>query len=339
MTTYFSKETAPFPLKVGLIGTGYAAKLRAEAFQADSRSRLVAVVGHDLERTAAFSQTYEAEALDHWPALLDRADINLVVISTVNRDHGAIARAALEAGRHVVVEYPLALDVAEAEALIALAKTQNKLLHVEHIELLGGLHQALVKSLPQVGSVFYARYATINPQHPAPQKWTYQPELFGFPFSGATSRIHRLTDLFGAVASVSCQARYWKQPEADPNSEYYQACLCTAHLNFANGVLAEVTYGKGETLWQPARTFEVQGTQGALVFDGDRGTLIQADGEHVVEVGGRRGLFAKDTANVLDHLYKGTPLYVVPEASLYALKVAEAARRSAETGQVVVVSA
>lgn len=336
MTTHFSRETAPFPLKVGLVGTGYAAKLRAEALQADSRSQLVAVVGHDFDRTATFSQTYQAEASTNWSALLDRADIDLVVISTVNRDHGAIARAALEAGKHVVVEYPLALDVAEAEALITLAKTQNKLLHVEHIELLGGLHQALVKSLPQVGSVFYARYTTINPQHPAPQKWTYQPELFGFPFSGATSRIHRLTDLFGEVASVSCQARYWKQPEAE-DLGYYQACLCTAHLNFTNGVLAEVTYGKGETLWQPARTFEVQGTQGALVFDGDRGTLIQADGEHVVEVGGRRGLFAKDTANVLDHLYKGTPLYVAPAASLYALKVAEAARRSAETGQVVVV--
>ncbi|MBW4487583.1 MAG: Gfo/Idh/MocA family oxidoreductase [Trichocoleus desertorum ATA4-8-CV12] len=337
MTTYFSKETAPFPLKVGLVGTGYAAKLRAEAFQADSRSQLVSVAGHDLERTTTFSQTYQAEALDNWQALLDRSEIDLVVICTVNRDHGAIARAALEAGKHVVVEYPLALDVAEATALIALAKTQNKLLHVEHIELLGGLHQALVKSLLQIGSVFYARYTTINPQHPAPQKWTYQSELFGFPFSGATSRIHRLTDLFGEVASVSCQARYWSHPETAQQPGFYQACLCTAHLNFASGVLAEVTYGKGETLWQSARTFEVQGTQGALVFDGDRGTLIQADGEQVVEVGGRRGLFAKDTANVLDHLYKGTPLYVSPEASLYALKVADAARRSAETGQVVAV--
>jgi biliverdin reductase len=338
VTTHFSKETVPFPLKVGLVGTGYAAKLRAEAFQADSRSQLVAVVGHDLERAMAFSQTYQAEALENWQALLDRSEIDLVVICTVNRDHAAIARAALEAGKHVVVEYPLALDVGEATALIALAKTQTKLLHVEHIELLGGLHQALVKSLSQIGSVFYARYTTINPQHPAPQKWTYQPELFGFPFSGATSRIHRLTDLFGVVATVSCQARYWRQPEADQESGFYQACLCTAHLNFASGVLAEVTYGKGETLWQVARTFEVQGTQGALVFDGDRGTLIQADGEQMVEVGGRRGLFAKDTANVLDHLYKGTPLYVSPEASLYALKVADAARRSAETGQVVAVS-
>ena len=207
MTPYLQKDQTSFPLKVGLVGTGYAAKLRAEAIQADSRSQLVAVVGHDLARTTTFCETYEAEALTSWQALLDHDQIDLVVIATVNRDHGAIAQAALQAGKHVVVEYPLSLDVAEAEALMALAKAQGKLLHVEHIELLGGLHQALVKSLPQIGAVFYARYATINPQRPAPQKWTYQPELFGFPFMGATSRIHRLTDLIGKVATVSCQAR------------------------------------------------------------------------------------------------------------------------------------
>jgi biliverdin reductase len=41
---------------------------------------------------------------------------------------------------------------------------------------------------------------------------------------------------------------------------------------------------------------------------------------------------------VLDHLFDGTPLYVTPEESLYTLKVADAARRSAETGLTVVVN-
>ena len=53
------------------------------------------------------------------------------------------------------------------------------------------------------------------------------------------------------------------------------------------------------------------------------------------EIGSRRGLFAKDTAMVLDHLTNGTPLYVTPEASLYTLKVADAAKQSAETGDAV----
>lgn len=316
------------PVRVGLIGTGYAAKLRAETLQADGRSRLVAVAGHRPEQTEAFSQTYQGSAAVSWRKLLEREDLDLVIVSNVNRDHGAIARAALENGKHVVVEYPLSLEVSEAEGAIAAAEQQQKLLHVEHIELLGGLHQALKQSLPAVGKVFYVRYVTINPQRPAPRKWTYQHSLFGFPFAGAVSRLHRFTDLFGKVASVSCQTQFW---ETEP--DFYKACLCKGQLRFANGVLAEVVYGKGETFWQSDNTLTVYGEEGTLIFTPEKGQLIQGDSTQMIEVASRRGLFAKDTAMVLDRLLEGRPLYVTTEASLYALKVADALRRSAEMGQ------
>jgi len=106
-------------------------------------------------------------------------------------------------------------------------------------------------------------------------------------------------------------------------------------LRFKSGLLAEVTYGKGEALWQAIRTFEVQGETGALIFEGEQGTLIRAEGTEAIAIGGRRGLFAKDTAMVLDHLTIGTPLYVTPEASLYTLKVADAASKSAATGNAI----
>jgi biliverdin reductase len=314
-----------------LVGTGYAAKLRAETLQTDARSTLVAVVGHQQEKTAAFAHTYQAEAVASWQQLLERADLDLVIVSTINRDHGAIARAALQTGKHVVVEYPLCLDAVEGEELIALAQAQGKLLHVEHIELLGGLHQALKQSLLAIGNVFHARYSTINPQRPAPRRWTYQPDLFGFPLSAALSRLHRFTDLFGSVATVSCQTRFW-----GTDSQFYKACLCKAQLSFTSGLLAEVTYGKGETLWQEERKFEVYGERGGLIFDRDRGVLVQAEETTPIEVGTRRGLFALDTGMVLEHLLEGTPLYVTTAASLYTLKVADAARRAAETGQTVI---
>ena len=328
-----SRFSATRPVKVGIVGTGYAAKLRAETLKKDARTHLVAVVGHAPEKTEAFSQTYQAQALGSWEQLVERSDLDLVIVSTINRDHGAIARAALETGKHVVVEYPLSLDVTEAEELIALAQAQSKLLHVEHIELLGGLHQALKQSLGAIGTVFYARYATINPQRPAPRRWTYHRELFGFPLSGALSRLHRLTDLFGSVATVSCQTRFW-----GTDSEFYKACLCTAQLSFTSGLLAEVTYGKGEILWQEERKFEVHGETGGLIVDGDQGFLVQGEETMPLTVGTRRGLFAKDTGMVLDYLFDGTPMYVTPAASLYALKVADAALRSAESGETVVLA-
>lgn len=318
------------PLKVGLVGTGYAAKLRAETFQSDSRSDLRAIAGHTPEKTQEFAQTYQAVALDSWQELVERPDLDLVVVCNINREHGAIARAALTAGKHVVVEYPLALEPTEAEEAIALAKAQGKLLHVEHIELLGGVHQALRQSIGEIGTPFYARYSTINPQHPAPRKWTYNPELFGFPLSAALSRLHRLIDLFGQVVSVSTQARFWQD---DP--EFYSACLCAAQLRFTSGLIGEVIYGKGKTFFQAERKFEVQGEQGTLIFDGEQGKLVKQETTTPIEVGSRRGLFAKDTKMVLDHLLEGTPLYITPAESLYTLKVADAARKSAETGKTI----
>jgi biliverdin reductase len=111
--------------------------------------------------------------------------------------------------------------------------------------------------------------------------------------------------------------------------------MCNAQLRFANGLIGEVTYGKGETFWHTIRAFEVHGEKGTLLFDGDRGMLIQGEERKLIEVAGRRGLFAKDTAMVLDYLLDGKPLYVSPAASCYAIKVADAARQSTEMGEVI----
>lgn len=321
-------------LKVGLVGTGYAARARAEALRADERSHLLAVAGHDPAKTAEFCQTHGAAAVSY-PELVTRADLDLVVIATINRDHGAIARTALEAGKHVVVEYPLCLQAEEARALIDLANRQQKLLHVEHIELLSGIHLALQTALPEIGTPFYVRYSNLTPQHPAPNKWTYQPDLFGFPLMGALSRIHRLTNLFGPVKSVSCQNRYWSNTGL-PSP--FTSCLCTAQLRFVSGLIAEVIYGKGEALWQAERTLRIEGDRGAIAVDGETGVLITAAGERSLQMGSRRGLFARDTQMVLNHLLEGNPLYVTVDQSLYALQVADAARRSAETGETVYLS-
>lgn len=321
------------PVRVGIVGTGYVAKLRAETLLGDERSTLVAVVGNTLGRTKAFAKDHQTEAMSSWQDLVERLDVDLVAICTVNQEHGAIARAALKSGKHVIVEYPLSLDVVEAEELITLSKAQNKLLHVEHIELLGGMHQALKQHLSLVGQVFYVRYNTINPQHPAPRKWTYNHELFGFPLIGALSRLHRLVDLFGEVLTVNCHNRFWQT-----ETEYYQGCFCVTQLSFSSGLLAQVIYGKGETLWQPERKFEVHGENGGLIFDGDRGVIVNSGETTPIEVGSRRGLLALDTSLVLNHLIHGTPLYVTPEQSFYTLKVADAARRSAETGQTIILA-
>lgn len=314
-------------VRVGLVGTGYAAKLRAQALTNDDRTDLAVVVGNVPSKTEAFARDFQCKVVNSPSLLIEEEDIDLVVISNVNSEHGHLARAALKADKHVVVEYPMSLDLAEASELVNLAKSRNKLLHVEHIELLGGLHQALKQHLSQVGKVFYVRYSTIKPENPAPRKWTHNHQLFGFPLMGALSRVHRLTNLFGEVTAVNCHHRLWARDE-----EFYQSCFCTTQLNFTSGLLAELIYAKGETMWEAERKFEVHGKNGGLIFNSQEGVLIDVEKATPIEVGSRRGLFVKDTTMVLDYLFDGTPLYVTPRESLYALKVADAARRSHELG-------
>ena len=71
------------------------------------------------------------------------------------------------------------------------------------------------------------------------------------------------------------------------------------------------------------------------MFNGDEGYLIQGEEKSPIDVGSRRGLFAKETKMVLDRLIEGTPLYVTPDVSLYTLKIADGVRRASETGKII----
>ena len=319
-------------VSVGVVGTGYAARTRVEAFTTDGRSRVIKVAGRSLERTQAFAQQYGLQAAESWRSLTEDPTIDLVVVATVSSLHGGVVETALKAGKSVVVEYPLSLDLSQAKRLVKLAAEKRLLLHVEHIELLGGLHGAMKEYLPRVGTARYVSYRTINIVRPAPLKWTYRFDLFGFPFCGALSRVHRLTHLFGRVRAVDCCTRV---VDSEVNADYFSSVLSSARLQFENGLVAELTYGKGADFWAARRHVEIQGSLGALVFARNEGCLITAEGEESITVAPRKGLFVKDTRGVLDYLLEGTPLYVSAEESLYALSVGDALRRASEGGQTV----
>ena len=331
MTSYASFSQ---PLRVGIVGSGFVAKLRAEILSQDPRVQIIAIAGTPA-KTQAIVQELAILIQQHqyWSELVMRPDIDLVVICNVNRDHGAVVGQALRSGKHVIVEYPLAFSVQEAEELVKLSKQQNLMLHVEHIELLGGVHQLVMEHISKIGNPFYARYSTKSPHAPVPDKWSYQPELFGFPLTAAVSRLNRIIVLFGKVKAVSCQLKY----SGDNLPRWYTSCVCNAQLQFENGVLADISYSKGENFWHPERIMELQGSHGAIVFSGDKGKLITVDGETELDAGTTRGLFKKDTENVLSHLFTGTPLYTNHDSILHSLAVANAAEKAAATQQTVMI--
>lgn len=325
------------PLRVGVVGTGFVAGKRVAALRADPRVDTIALASYGQpERAIALAQTWNVTAVSDWQALIAQP-LDWVIVATDSAAHGEVVAAALAAGKHVAVDYPLALDGAIAAQLLAQARSQRCLLHVEHIELLGGVHQSLRDHLPQVGTPTHARYSTIAPSHPAGHKWTYRTSRFGFPLVGALSRLHRLIDVLGPVLSVRATAQHWPDP-ADPTGDRFTACWCAAQLQFGDpatgalGPVGEVFYAKGDRFWRAERRLEIQGTTAALCYDHSTGTLTDATGTRSLPVAGKRGAFARDTAAVLDALVSGTPLYIDAAASVATLQVADAARRSAIAG-------
>ncbi|NEO83428.1 MAG: Gfo/Idh/MocA family oxidoreductase [Spirulina sp. SIO3F2] len=322
------------PLKIGIIGTGYAAQKRWRSLQTTPATQVVAIASHSLDRCLTLDPHHQAAHYDQWSALLQHRPLDLVIIANANHLHGIIAHAALTTGLHVVCEYPLALDIQLARELVALAQTQQRLLHVEHIELLGSLHQTVRQHLPSLGRPIYAQYTTLSPKQPVSRRWNYHHQEFGFPLMAALSRLNRFVDLFGEVAQVSCQAQF-----ADiPDTPYYRACLCSAQLRFRQGLIATITYGKGEWFSGSERSLIIHGDRGSLSFQGNQGILTQGEQQTPLTLGSRRGVFAKDLQYIVDHLKADAPLYTTAAASCFALEVAQAASDSARLGKTIQLS-
>jgi predicted dehydrogenase len=121
------------PLRVALLGYGLAGRVfHAPLLDAEPGLTLGAVVTRDPERVAQLRAdrpdvTVLSDAGAVWAAA---EDYDLVVVATGNADHVRSARAALEAGLHVVVDKPLAGTADEARALVALAADRGRQLHV-----------------------------------------------------------------------------------------------------------------------------------------------------------------------------------------------------------------
>ena len=109
-------------ISFGIIGTGMMGGTYAEAMRAQApHARLVAVTGGT--RAAALATEYGVPAEPTPEALLARSDIDAVVIATPHTTHLPLATLAAAAGKHVYLEKPMALSVAECDTIIDACRT------------------------------------------------------------------------------------------------------------------------------------------------------------------------------------------------------------------------
>ncbi len=109
-------------MKIGIVGAGRQGWRRARVLELFPDDRLVAVADRDAAAAQRLAAIHEAEVHNDWSALVDRPDVEVVLVCTPPDSHAEIAVAALECGRHVLVEKPLARSAAEAEPIVAAAQ-------------------------------------------------------------------------------------------------------------------------------------------------------------------------------------------------------------------------
>ncbi|MES1201249.1 MAG: Gfo/Idh/MocA family oxidoreductase [Pseudomonadota bacterium] len=119
-------------LKAGVIGAGVFGGHHARKYQADGRVALIGIYDLDPERTAVLAEDLGVRAFDKLEELLDAVDI--ITIASPPATHAASGVAALDAGKHVFVEKPIATSLMEAEAMIALANMHSRVLACGHQE-------------------------------------------------------------------------------------------------------------------------------------------------------------------------------------------------------------
>ncbi|MDX6585527.1 MAG: hypothetical protein QOI10_4711, partial [Solirubrobacterales bacterium] len=162
------------PLGIGIVGTGNIAGGYARDALTHPEVRLVAATDLDPARAIAFAAEHGCRAHASLDDLLADDEVDIVVNLTVHHAHYEVTKRALEAGRHVYSEKPLALRSSEARELVELATSRSLRLGCSPSTFLGEAQQtaaALIRSgrLGPVRAVYAdVNWGRIETWHPAP---------------------------------------------------------------------------------------------------------------------------------------------------------------------------
>lgn len=152
-------------LKVGVIGGGSISEFHINPYIANEEAQLFALCDSNDQRLANAGEKYGVTNLyNNYVELLQNSEIDAISICTWNNTHAEIAIAALEAGKHVLVEKPLSLTVEEALAVETAVKKSGKILQVGFVRRHGSNTKILKQFIDQdeLGEIYYAKASCIR---------------------------------------------------------------------------------------------------------------------------------------------------------------------------------
>jgi predicted dehydrogenase len=246
-------------LRMAFAGTGYINKIHARAARRGG-AELAAVVNHKPESMARFAAEFGiARQYETVEAMLREGGVDALVVSTPNYLHAPQTIAALEAGVHVMVEKPMAMNAAEAEKMCEAAERSGLLLMVAHCFRFDPDVLWLKEQSPKLGKIIRTKGYGVH-IHWGPAGWFTHGELAG---GGAMADmgVHALDTarfLLGDPQPVSVYAKigtYYGDFEVDDTGVIL--------VNWDNGATSYIESG----WWQP----HADGPQAATQLYGTEG--------------------------------------------------------------------
>ena len=254
------------PIRIGIIGSGGMAERNAERFAQTEGFCLTAIAARNPQTGPALAAKHGVECLPHWQRLLDRADIDAIAICTNNDSHGPIVLTAMDAGKHVFCEYPVARTLTDLHWIAQKIDTAQCVLRVSHDEPLSAAHRALKQRVAQSGDLIATFFTRLTPGRGA------RPEmLFNLPASGPPAlffvyHIYPFIDLFGPASWVEAGARYIGLRD----DGRYDAFVNAVTIGFRQGGIGQWTWAGGIDIEQAEEHRRIAMTGGAFIHT-DRG--------------------------------------------------------------------
>ncbi|HEY3376765.1 MAG TPA: Gfo/Idh/MocA family oxidoreductase [Armatimonadota bacterium] len=161
-------------LHVAVIGCGSIAKHRhLPEYASNPHVKLVAVCDKVKERAEEYAKLYHCKAYTDWREVVALHGVDVVSVCTPNALHAPISIAALQAGKHVLCEKPMAISPEETAAMVAASHESGKVLMIGHNQRLAPLH-VRAKQILQSGILGRVLTFRTSFAHPGPEGWSVE---------------------------------------------------------------------------------------------------------------------------------------------------------------------
>ena len=256
-------------LGFAIIGTGMVARYHATAIAQTPGARLVAVCASSPERVEAASARFGVPATNDYTTLLARPDVDVVCICTPSGLHADQAITAARAGKHVLVEKPMALTLADADAMIAACHETGVLLGVALQRRTDSAFRAVHTSIAAgelgrmvLGSVSVPYLRTQEYYDSAAWRGTWDLDGGGALMNQGIHLVDLLVWYMGDVTEVQARATTLA------HMVEVEDCL-TATLRFSSGALGSIVATTAAAPGFPHRV-EVYGDLGGVQLEGEQ---------------------------------------------------------------------